>query len=359
MSRTARRDLKGRRAVAAAAAVLAAGAVYPGQAASAEEAQDAAAECVMTTLPIPEGTSFTFTTAASDDGSIVAYRTYPADPNSDFARPLRLYQDGEVTDIPVPGADQSVGGVNSEGTAVGFSFIDGVQIPFVWTEGKLEKLDAGEGGGDARDVNEAGDIVGSRGDYPSVPVLWPAGESEPVDLPLPKGALSGTATSIDEDGTIVGYYEDALNGNFRPYVWDADGEGAALPMPDGIEPGTAHSYPKEIDEGWVVGYLRAPETDGSVGILWNLDEGTAETVKLDTTGSVNPDGWVSGSVDPYAAVVTDSDRFKLPGAVDPDDNWFGDQGTSISDDGTQVAGNVFAGENEYGHVLNAVVWNCR
>ncbi|GAB3997482.1 hypothetical protein GCM10029992_20480 [Glycomyces albus] len=130
-------------------------------------------------------------------------------------------------------------------------------------------------------------------------------------------------------------------------------------MPDGIEPGTAHSYPKEIDEGWVVGYLRAPETDGSVGILWNLDEGTAETVKLDTTGSVNPDGWVSGSVDPYAAVVTDSDRFKLPGAVDPEDNWFGDQGTSISDDGTQVAGNVFAGENEYGHVLNAVVWNCR
>lgn len=341
--------LTGASAMAAAAAlVFTAGAAH---------AQESPSACTYEALPIPEGLAFTFTTGMSDDGSIIAYRAYPLDPSSSYERYPLLYQDGQVTEVPIPGEDQGINAVNSAGTAVASGFVRGKETAYVWRDGKVSQLRMRDGGS-AEDVNEAGDIVGYRGQRSaSVAVIWPAGASRPVDLSMPANATSAMATSIDEDGTIVGYYEAAGTGDFKPYVWHPDGTGADLPMPEGVDPATAHAYTNEIDEGWVVGNLWAGDAN-PVGIRWNLNDGTVETLKTDAASSVNPTGWVSGDLYPNAVLLTGDARIELPGAVAPETNWFGDQGTSVSDDGLRVAGNVFAGENEYGHVLNAVVWTC-
>ena len=71
--------------------------------------------------------------------------------------------------------------------------------------GKVAQLDT-EDGGEANAVNEHNDVVGARGQYPQVPVFWPGFQGTMIDLPLPEGAGSGTATEINDEGVIVGYY---------------------------------------------------------------------------------------------------------------------------------------------------------
>jgi uncharacterized membrane protein len=356
MSATENRTIKGRKVIMAATALAAAaGAVaLPVQGAAAAE-DGARADCAVETLPIPEGLRFTFTTGMSDDGSVVAYRAYPLD-FGDERYPL-LYAGGEVTEVPIPGTDQQVADVNASGFGAGYGYVDGSVVPYLVEGGKVAEL-ASEDGGEANGVNERGDIVGARGQYPQVPVVWPAGEEQPVDLPLPEGAGSGTATEIGDDGTIVGYYEDA-EGDFTPYVWDADGTGAPLPLPDGVDPATAHSYVADLNGDWASGYLSAPGLDG-VGVVWNLAKGTAKVSDLGGAVAVSAEGTAAGDAFPYAGYQVQGEKVvELPGVSDPEANWFGDQADQISADGSVIAGSVFAGEDESGmHLLNAVVWDC-
>ncbi|MCD0444835.1 hypothetical protein LO763_14550 [Glycomyces sp. A-F 0318] len=355
MSTTAKRTTKGRKAFMAATAVAAAaGAItLPVQGAAAAET-GAPQACAIETLPIPEGLRFTFVTGMSDDGSVVAYRAYPADHG--YERYPLLYADGEVTEVPIPGEDQQIADVNASGDGAGFTFLDGV-VPYAWRDGALVEL-AAEDGGEANGINERGDIAGARGQYPQVPVVWPAGGEKPVDLPLPEGAGSGTATDIGEDGTVVGYYEDA-EGDFTPYAWDADGTGAHLPLPDGVDPATAHAYVSDLNGDWASGYLSAPGLDG-VGVVWNLAEGTAEVTGLGGPVAVSAKGTAAGDAFPHAAYQDQGGKpVELPGVWDPAENYFGDRADQISADGSVIAGNVYAGEDADGrHVLNAVVWDC-
>jgi uncharacterized membrane protein len=355
MSTTAKRKIKGRKAFMTAAAVAAAGAVtLPVQGAGAAES-GAPQTCAIETLPVPEGLRFTFATGMSDDGSVVAYRAYPVDGGGE--RFPFVYMDGRAFEVPIPGEDQQVADVNSSGLGAGFAFVDGVQLPYLAQEGKAVEL-VSEDGGEANGVNERGDVVGARGQYPQVPVVWPVGEARPVDLPLPEGAGSGTATEISDDGAIVGYYEDA-EGDFVPYAWDADGTGAPLPTPEGVDPATAHAYVSDLNGDWASGYLSAPGLD-AVGVVWNLTEGTAEATGLGGPVAVSAEGVAAGDAFPHAAYEVESGKIvELPGVSDPADNWFGDRADQISADGSVIAGSVYAGEDpDGGHILNAVVWTC-
>lgn len=342
--------------MAATAVAAAAGAItLPAQgAAAAETGTDQT--CAIETLPIPDGVLFTFTTGMSDDGSVIAYRAYPADHGNERF-PL-LYSDGEVTEVPIPGLDQQIADVNSSGDGAGYGFLgEGAVVPYAWLDGELVELGA-EGGGQANGINEHGDIVGARGDYPQVPVVWAAGESKPVDLALPEGAGSGTATEIGDDGRIVGSYEDA-EGDFVPYAWDAEGDGAPLPMPEGVDPATVHSYVKDLNGDWASGYLSS-DTLEAVGVVWNLAEGTATVTDLGGPAAVSAKGTAAGDAFPYAGYQpVDGKVVELPGVSDPADNYFGDQADQISADGSVIAGSVYVGEDADGwHILNAVVWNC-
>ncbi|SDD96930.1 hypothetical protein [Glycomyces harbinensis] len=362
MSTTAKRMVKGRKAFMAATAVAAAAGaiVLPVQGAAAAETGTGQA-CTVEKLPIPDGLLFTFTTGMSDDGSVVAYRAYPAG-NGDERFPL-LYSDGEVTEVPIPGLDQQIADVNSSGDGAGYGFLgEGGAVPYAWRDGALVEL-ANADSGQANGINEHGDIVGTVAKWDGeaeseLPVIWPAGETEPVALPLPEGAGRAGASEIGDDGVVVGDYENA-EGVPVPYMWDADGKGSHLPMPEGVDPETAWSYASDLQGDWASGYLETPEL-GAVGVVWNLAEGTAHVTGLEGRATVNAEGTAAGETFPNAAFQPrDGKVVELPGAWDPADNYFGDTADQISADGSTIAGSVYVGEDADGwHVLNAVVWTC-
>lgn len=337
--------------VGSALIAAAAAAAVPLQAANAAPEGDD--ECVLQELPMPDDRVFSIVTGMSPEGDVIAYRVYDL---QSWDRVPYLYEDGEATAVPLPGEEQILHDVNEDGLAAGSAFVDGIELPYVYRDGVVAELAANDGGA-ATGVNEDGDIVGYSGQRPRVPVVWRDGEVKPVELPLPERAASGQASAIDDDGTIVGFYEDATTGNFVPYVWHPDGTGEALPMPEGIDPAEAHSYASDVADGWVSGYLSA---DAVSGIRWNLDEGTAEIVDLDYSPAVNEEGTVAGDTTPNAAYQEeDGKAVALPGLIDPADNWFGDLATEIDDDGEVLAGQAFAGEDADGHhLLKAVVWTC-
>lgn len=355
MSTTAKRKINGRKAfIAATAVAAAAGAItLPVQGAAA--AETGAPTCEMATLPIPDGQLFTFTTGMSDDGSAVVYRGYPTD--GGYERFPMMYIFGEAHAVPIPGEDQEVSDVNSTGFGSGSTYIDGRVLPYIVQEGKVAQL-SWEDGGEANGVNEHNDVVGARGQYPQVPVFAPGFQGTVIDLPLPEGAGSGSASEINDEGVIVGHYEDA-EGDFVPYWWDADLNGAPLPMPEGVDPGEAHAYASDIQGDWASGFLSAPGLD-AVGVVWNLAEGTAHLTDLEGRATVNAKGTVAGDLYPSAAFQTfGGEVVTLPGVAEPSDDHFGDQADQISADGTTIAGSVYVGRDENDrHLLNAVVWTC-
>ncbi|WP_335986945.1 hypothetical protein [Glycomyces sp. MUSA5-2] len=334
-------------------AAAAAAAVMPGQAAVAVPEEDA---CVLQELPMPEDKYFSIVTGMSGDGSVVAYRAYPAGLET-YERYPYLYEDGEVTEVPMPGEDQSLSGVNEDGVAVGSAWVDGGIRPYVYEDGVLSELAANDGGA-ANDINDDGDIVGMNGQDVIVPVVWREGKVKPEALPLPEGASSGSANAIDDEGNIAGgvNYDD---GTHAPYVWHADGTGEELALPDWVDPAAVMAFStNDIAGDWVVGYLLTSEEENAV--RWNLEDGTVEVLKLNYAPAINGDGLTGGARDPEAAVVdADSDLTFLPGLVDPAQNWFGDMVSEVSEDGDRLAGQVFAGEDEAGnHILKAVLWEC-
>lgn len=364
---TAQRRFKARKALiaTAGAAAVAATAVVAAQAASAgEHGREAGQTCEMEALPIPEGFVSTKVSGMSDDGSVIAYYAESPDPDDYGALPL-LYSGGEVTEVPIPGDDPQLADVNSAGTGVGFSMVDGRFVPYVWRDGELSELPGGEG--QAHGVNEHGDIVGFlRVDTVySDPVIWPADGSGPVALPMPEHAENGVATAVDDDGTVVGHYSDLADhsGSRKPYMWDADGEGADLPLPEGVEPADVDSVPLDVQGDWASGFLSAPGVEAP-GVRWNLSEGTAEMTELgwyEETVAVSADGTVAGHVYglPTAAYQSGSVVTELPGALDPAENLNYDNAEAISADGSLIAGNVVVGYDEFGmETQNAVVWAC-
>lgn len=347
---------KRRTAFALSGALAAAVVAFPFQSASAAPAGDDS--CVLEELPMPEGLYFSLVTGMSTDGSVIAYRAYPAGLEGDERYPY-LYRDGEMVPVPIPGLDQNVTDVNSEGLAVGVSYVDDVMLPYVFRDGEVTELAVNDGGA-ATGVNEAGDIVGIGGQYPRVPIVWRDGEVKPQTLPLPDNASEGFANAIDEDGTIVGAYVDSETGNARPYVWHPDGTGEELAIPEGFDPATAILSTSGVAEEWVVGNLLTPDTEAAV--RWNLEDGTVEVLDLVYAPAINEEGTAVGqdlnAVD-AAYQEEDEKAAALPGLSDPADNWFGDIATEIDEDGELLAGQVYAGEDETGaHILKAVVWDC-
>ncbi|MFC3492654.1 hypothetical protein [Glycomyces rhizosphaerae] len=370
-----RRRFKARKALVATTAIAAAGAtaVVSVQLASAEEpteatTSDAAQTCVMETLPIPEGLLATGVSGMSDDGSVIAYYALPLDqswPDGLGAFP-RLYSNGEVTEVPMPGDHPRIRDVNSSGNGTGYSTGDnGRDVPYSWSGGALNELPLpGEDGGRAEGINEGGDIVGSGQTFEGgVPLLWPADGSDPVALAMPDGALSGVANDIGDDGTIIGAVYDE-NGTATAYTWDADGTGSPLPAPDGAQPGEGFSIATDLNGDWASGQFFVPGSGSQPqGVRWNLAEGTAELTALERQVAVSSDGTVAGYVPgtpATAAYQAGETVVKLPGAVEPDvEGHLGDYAQEINADGTLIAGDVYIGEDDAGQIIdNAVTWTC-
>jgi uncharacterized membrane protein len=77
----------------------------------------------------------------------------------------------------------------------------------LWQNGTFSPLQA-EGGAYAAAINNAGLIVGSRGNELAVQWL----NREPSDLPMPSGDIHSEAESVAANGRITGYsYPDPTN----------------------------------------------------------------------------------------------------------------------------------------------------
>lgn len=356
------RRIRGRRTLLAGTAALAAvaAAALSASAAGAETAEPVAdpAACDIAVLPMPGDTYFSIVTGMSDDGSAIAYRAYPVGLEGEERYPM-VYLDGEAHKVSMPGTDQTLTDINSSGTAVGSSWVDDLPVTYVWEDDVLTRL---TDKGTAAAINENGDIVGSvEEDGSRIPVIWPAGETEPVGLAVPEGTVDGWASAVEDDGTVVGALRILIEGTdlsvSTPYLWHPDCTGERLPVPEVVGKEDFIST-ADINGDWVIGNLFTPTLEA--GVRWNLADGTVEVLDILGAFSVDAEGTASGDLPPAAGYQTaDGELVELPGVTDPVDNWFGDIATEIDTTGDFLAGQVFAGEDEYGmHILKAVTWTC-
>jgi uncharacterized membrane protein len=269
-----------------------------------------------------------------------------------------------VKAVDLPGdLEEDLSDVNSSGTAVGWSFNDKGEVPFVYVNGTARKL-AGPANGSAQAINNAGAIVGSDSvggpQATSNALLWTSPTAKPVKLPVPAGVRSAVAGDIDEDGTTVGHLDLRT-----PYVWFPDGTHRELPMPayQGRTAVAARAF--SIRNGIAIGVADATDAgktgtrDAKMwGVRWNVR--TGETTIVDEfdmrPDAINAQGWMIG-IDKkgYAILSAGAGPIKLPMIAQHEPGNLTNIPNAISDDGRTLVGQS---DNANG-VIQPVVWRCR
>jgi hypothetical protein len=323
------------------------------EAASVEPAE-APKKCRLEPLPIPDGVPMSLVTGMDPTGQIVLGRSYPN--RAEGSYPVLLWASGRPRVVDLPGSDQSLVDATSKGVAVGSSWGDDGPRPFVVVDGEAVQL-PGVRNGEAVAINESGQIAGTRDG--TQPVLWPSGSDEPVELPLPDSHPRGTAVDIDEDGTVIGTVIDRDgSGQERAYRWAPDGTGELLPLPT-FKGQRAYSFrPQSIRNGWVTGLagLDADQTEGhTIPVRLHLFSGRfVDFPNLSLWPQAgNAQGWVVGSADGLAGLLTDDGLLRLPVFAKPQSPT-SNLAVVVSDDGRTIGGQ---GDNADGNP-QALLWRC-
>lgn len=330
--------------------------------------------CVVRQLPLAGGLTWVNAPAADPTGRfVVASGWLPggqtlapsaggrSEPGTD--RVIR-WNDGRPTVIVPPGGRGGATDVNSAGTVVGVAERDGPTVSWVYRNGRVDLL---PGTGWVSAVNAAGVMAGSSEGRPA---LWLSPTQRPTVLPLPPGAFGGDARDIDDDGTVVGVVWNEGYSERRPYVWLPDGPHRQLPMPavtgaDGVA--------TQVRNGWVAGGPmdvpgRGPGFVRTAPALvrWHLSSGTVDVSPDVTRGVINARGWVAGlnqvgdvpNVEwQYTRVIRDGTVTVLPALTPPDPlQPVRDEpgAVMLSDDGRTVVGQS---RDRDGRAV-PVVWRC-
>lgn len=204
--------------------------------------------CPATELPVPAG--MTDVTAGGVDPT-GRYIVGNAVVGQDF-RPV-LWTDGTPRALPVPGRSVQVTAVNASGIAVGLVEDGEQEYVFRYEDGAYTRLRTPAGKWHVYPtpaVNASGDVVinaeprGNSGGKDSIVLLWRAGSTAAVKLPLPAGA---NVHAITDDGTVVGaMYRNGVAK--AAYVWDQRGRGRKLAVPAG-ETGAAYAAQGVLGDG--------------------------------------------------------------------------------------------------------------
>ena len=164
--------------------------------------------------------------------------------------------------------------VNSRREIIGERMTDETSFhtdAFVYRNGRFTLLAAPSPGEstEALAINSRGDVVGdAQGSAGWQPVEWSAARPGTVRVLATPGTGGGFASSIDEDGTVVGHLTSSSPG--VPYVWPAKGTAYALPIPAGSLGGEAVA----IRHGLVAGNVFDPATGSTAVAEWNLRTGS-------------------------------------------------------------------------------------
>ncbi|MFF4808127.1 hypothetical protein ACFY03_07910 [Micromonospora chersina] len=248
-----------------------------------------AGPCQPGELPLPAGMRNVTAAGVDPTGRYVVGNEVVG---QDF-RPV-LWTDGQPQALPVRGRSVEVTAVNASGVAVGLVEDGRQEYVFRYQQGASTRLRTPPGNWHVYPrpaINAAGDVVinaepsGNSGGEDSVVLLWRAGSTEAVKLPLPAGA---NAFDITDDGTVVGaLYQDGVAS--AAYAWDQQGRGRKLAAPAGE---TAAGYAAQGD--WATGGTWPSRS----AALWNLRTGALTRLTTDGPGdAVNASGWlVAGGV---------------------------------------------------------------
>ncbi|MFG1606840.1 hypothetical protein [Actinoplanes sp. NPDC049265] len=336
----------------------------PSAGAPAAPAKVSPVSCTVSRLRPPDQAPQALVSAADPTGRYIVGRSYPRSGGYQAV----IWADGRGREVMLPGdLEESLTGVNSSGTAVGWSYQGAGEkagpVPYAYTGGKVVRM-RGPEHAEPRAVNNAGVVIGhtqtgGRVDQ-GAGLMWPSPTAEPVPLPVPPGTKLTRPNDIAEDGTIVGGLDFA-----KPVMWTPDGELHELPMPllDGKQPATvAQAF--EIRDGWATGMagtspLRTARADTRVyAVRWNLRDGHVEVIKQlrEPADDINAHGWLVGTdLDGYAALVTGDRTIRLPDLGRHRSDGTATIASTISDDGHLIAGQS---DNSKG-VIQAALWRCR
>ncbi|KUL32643.1 hypothetical protein [Actinoplanes awajinensis] len=263
------------------------------------------AGCRPRTLPVPDGITDMEAESVDPTGRyIVGNATV-----KHVFRPV-LWTDGVPRLLPVPVGSVQVTGVNASGVVVGlvndgagggsvFRFEDGQYTVLGMPAGNWSPYPGAM-------INTAGDVLvnaepataGENNGKGTIVLLWKAGATTPVRLPLPAGA---TVDDLADDGTMVGgLYRDGAG--VAGYRWDQRGGARKLSAPAGKVTLASASR-----GDWVTGSVWGQ----GEAARWNLRTGEFRQFpqRFGPGIAVNDDGWV---VTQQGALIRDGAVADLP-----------------------------------------------
>lgn len=258
-----------------------------------------------------------------------------------------LWTDGVPRKLPLVAPSTQLTSVNRNGVVAGLAEGPNFQYAFRYENGRYTRLRTPPGMDwiyPYPTMNSAGDIVinakppRASGSHSGVSLLYKAGSSTPITLPLPTNA---NVYDITDDGTIVGGLQKD-GGADSAYAWDRNGRSRKLESVPGRR---SMVYSAEGD--WATGGLW-PEDGDATPALWDLRTGkltqlrTAEGPGL----AVNDDGWVLAD----NKLVRDGQEAPLP--IPPDQEI---RALGVSDTGLVVGHAVTSVGNT---IVAPHAWQC-
>lgn len=298
-----------------------------------------------TVSPLPDGGHRTVTVTGGD--STGRWHIGSAAPAAGDKGPMLIWHDGKlVAQIAPPGGDATLHDINSSGVAVGSNNSDWDTYPFVYRNGRIERLKGGRG--QAYAINDSGEIVGTVGVNNRHPVRWKSADAEPETLPMPPGETIQFVLDVAADGTIAGMQLSDT------YVWSPDGKVRKLtpPSPDGV------FRPGSFGFGWLYGvslqagvYRYEPHTG-----TWQHLTDAGHRAQFPGTGA--GDAQVSGKDE--LSVFVGREVLRLGGnpiTSQPDKYFF--EITAVSADAHVVAGFGLSNQSNPAQPFRPFIWRCR
>lgn len=324
--------------------------------------------CTARALPVPAGATFTFVDKGEPSGRYLVGGYAGAQGNR---KPL-LWDNGNLVVLDTPGQDNTSIVVNEQGVVAGTSttVVEGKLDFYNWIyrNGTVDLItEVGHGAVEYRgviDINARGDIlldsrtmVSPTAEHQG-PAIWSNGSLR--ELVKPTGPKDVIASSLDDDGTVVGRHllEQSFAGE-RPLVWSPDGKVEELKVANGFGPAGSLL---QVRGGWAAGVFKAPGKPDheQTHLVTDLRAGTFAPTGIKLGFGMNRHGWVAGFESgpdrtQVPAIAGDGKKLVLP---IPDGAKAADEisAASISDDGRTVGGTVMvAGREDHLPVL----WTCQ
>lgn len=206
------------------------------------------------------GTLDTFAFAVNDSSRVAGYSYVESVPPPGFDRHAFLWQQGQVQDLGVlPGGSYSWGtDLNEAGQVCGFADdATGVEHLILYRNGAVEDLGAPTSGGEARGLNNLGQIAGySLAESFNPHALFWSDSTGFVDLTAATAASKGLAEDLNDHTQVVGWSQQVPCGGAlwtRATLWTDPGTGwTATDL--GTLAGVCYSHAYDINEaGQIVG----------------------------------------------------------------------------------------------------------